>query len=253
MLFSANLGFLWNDLPLPEAIRRAKAAGFDAVECHWPFDTPAQETAAALAETGLAMIGLNTRRGAPGENGLLALPGREAEARHVIDEAVAYAAAIHTPAIHAMAGIASGAQAHATYLANLRYACDRAHQHGITILIEPLNPYDAPGYFLRNARHAEAIIHELGLPNLRLMFDIYHQQITAGDVCRSFEALQPIIGHVQIASVPARARPDAGEVDYRFVLARIRDLGWERPIGAEYRPNGATEQSLGWLPALQAL
>jgi len=253
MLFSANLGFLWNDLPLPEAIRRAKAAGFDAVECHWPYEIPAEETAKALKETGLVMLSLNTRRGAPGENGLLALPGRVSEARAAIDEAIAYAVATQTPSIHVMAGIASGLEAHATYLENLRYACDLARPHAITILIEPLNPYDAPGYFLRTAAQAEAIIHELNLPELRLMFDIYHQQIIAGDICRSFEALLPIIGHVQIASVPARARPDQGEVDYRFVLSRIRDLGWNRPIGAEYRTNGPTEESLGWMPDYQAL
>ena len=76
MRFSANLGFLWQDRPLPEAIHAAHAAGFDAVECHWPYDTPAQATRAALEETGLPLPGLNTVRGEPGENGLCALPGR---------------------------------------------------------------------------------------------------------------------------------------------------------------------------------
>ncbi len=253
MLFSANLGFLWNDLPLPEAIRQARKAGFDAVECHWPYDTSAQEVAAALTETGLVMLGLNTRRGGEGENGLLALPGREADARAAIDEAIAYAVATRTEAVHAMAGIAEGAKAHATFLDNLRYACARAREHDITILIEPLNPYDAPGYFLRTAAAAQAIILELDLPELRLMFDVYHQQITAGDICRSFEALLPLIGHVQIASVPTRGRPDQGEVDYRSVLSHIRALGWTRPVGAEYRPNGPTGESLDWLSGFRTL
>ncbi|NKC22767.1 TIM barrel protein [Ochrobactrum oryzae] len=253
MLFSANLGFLWNDLPLPEAIRRAKEAGFEAVECHWPYKTPAEDVVEALAETGLVMLGLNTRRGNTGENGLLALPGREQEAHAAIDEAISYAAATGTEAVHAMAGIAEGTRARATFLKNLRYACTRARKHGITILIEPLNPYDAPGYFLRNTAQAEAIIRELDLPELRLMFDVYHQQITAGDICRSFETLLPIIGHVQIASVPMRERPDRGEVDYRFVLSYIQALGWTRPVGAEYRTNGSTEETLGWLPEFQAL
>jgi len=146
MRLSANLGFLWSDLPLTEAIRRAKIAGFDAVECHWPYDTPSSVVAAVLAETGLVMLGLNTRRGGEGENGLLAVPGREREARAAIDEAINYAVATGTEAVHTMAGIASGHIAHTTYLDNLRYACSKARKHGIKILIEPLNPYDAPGY-----------------------------------------------------------------------------------------------------------
>ncbi|MDR0252670.1 MAG: TIM barrel protein [Brucellaceae bacterium] len=253
MRFSANLGFLWNDLSLPEAIRKAKAAGFDAVECHWPYARPAEDVAAALQDTGLTMLGLNTRRGATGENGLLALPDRVNDARAAIDEAIAYAVKINTPSIHVMAGNASGEKAHKTYLENLHYACLKARPHQITILIEPLNPHDAPGYFLNNAAQAEAIIRELNLPELRLMFDVYHQQITGGDICCSFKTLLPIIGHVQIASVPARARPDNGEINYRFILNYMRDLGWERPIGAEYRPEGATEHSLGWLEEFQAL
>ncbi|MGQ3673850.1 hydroxypyruvate isomerase family protein [Xanthobacter sp. TB0136] len=249
MQFSANLGFLWNDLPLPDAIRAARKAGFDAVECHWPYAVPAAETAAALAETGLRMLGLNTRRGGPEDNGLLAVPGREAEARAAIDEAIAYAVATATSSVHAMAGVAEGARAHETYLENLRHACAQARPHGITILIEPLNPYDAPGYFLKNADQAAAIIAELNLPELRLMFDVYHQQITAGDICRSFERLLPVIGHVQMASVPARAHPDEGEVNYHTVLSHMRRLGWTRPVGAEYRTHGPTEETLGWMQA----
>jgi hydroxypyruvate isomerase len=253
MQFSANLGFLWNELPITEAIHKAKAAGFDAVECHWPYETPAEDVAAALQATGLVMLGLNTRRGKPGENGLLALPGREDEARAAIDEAIAYAVKLNTPSVHAMAGIAAGDGAHNTYRKNLRYACEQARPHQITILIEPLNPYDAPGYFLRNALQAEAIIQELDLPELRLMFDVYHQQNTAGDLCRSFAKLLPIIGHVQIASVPARGRPDMGEINYPFILSHMKELGWSRPIGAEYRPEGSTDESLGWLSAFKEL
>ncbi|MCF7645468.1 TIM barrel protein [Bacillus subtilis] len=251
MRFSANLGFLWNDLPLPEAIRQAKAAGFDAVECHWPYNTPAEDVARALTDTGLTMLGLNTRRGASGENGLLALPDRVQDARAAIDEAIAYAVKIKTPSVHVMAGNTSGDEAHRTYLENLRYACLKARPHQITILIEPLNPYDAPGYFLKCAKQAEAIIRELNLPELRLMFDVYHQQITGGDICCNFKKLLPIIGHVQIASVPERSRPDTGEINYRFILSYMRDLGWQRPVGAEYRPAGATEGSLGWLKPYQ--
>lgn len=247
MKFSANLGFLWAELPLPDAIRAAAAAGFDAVECHWPYDTPPGAVAEALAQTGLRMLGLNTRRGdvARGENGLSALPGREAEARAAIDEAIAYAKAIGCGAVHVMAGYSGGPLARAAFVANLRYACARAD--GLTILIEPLNPYNAPGYFLNGTGLAADIIREVGHPALQMMFDFYHLQIIEGDVSRRFAALQPIIGHVQVASVPDRGTPDHGELDYRHVFALLRQLCWEQPIGAEYLPKGPTPPTLGWL------
>jgi len=163
MKFSANLGFLWTDRPLPEAVRAAHAAGFDAVECHWPYETLAQEVKAVLEETGLTMLGLNTIRGKPGENGLSALTGRETDARAAIDQAIAYADAIGAGAIHVMAGFAEGPEAHATFLANLRYARRQCPDH-ITLLIEPLNRHDAPGYFLKTTDQAKSILEELGLP-----------------------------------------------------------------------------------------
>ncbi|MBP7241462.1 TIM barrel protein [Amaricoccus sp.] len=249
MKFSANLGFLWTDRPLPAAIRAAKAAGFDAVECHWPFDTPAAEVRAALAETGLPMLGLNTVRGdvGRGENGLAALPGREAEARASIDQAVAYAAEIGARAVHVMAGNTSGPRARETFAGNLRHACAAAAPHGIAILIEPLNHYDAPGYFLANSAQAAALIRELGLANLKLMFDCYHLQIMEGDLTRRLAALLPLTGHIQIAAVPDRGPPDHGELDHAWLLPEIDRLGWTAPVGAEYRPGGDTDASLGWL------
>jgi hydroxypyruvate isomerase len=249
MRFSANLGFLWRDLPLPDAIRAAKAAGFAAVECHWPYDVPAAETRDALRETGLPMLGLNTRRGdvTIGENGLSALPGREAEARAAVDEALDYARATGTRAVHVMAGNSSGPRARAAFLANLDHACAQAARDGITILIEPLNPYDAPGYFLNGTGQAADIIRTLGAPNLRMMFDCYHVQIIEGDVVRRLGALLDLVGHIQIAAVPDRGAPDHGELNYRHVLREIRTLGWDRPVGAEYRPIGPTDESLGWM------
>ncbi len=245
--FSANLGFLWGDRPLPEAIAAAKAAGFDAVECHWPYDTPAEETSRALGETGLRMLGINTLRGKPGENGLAALPGREAEARAAIDQALTYAARIEAGMVHVMAGFASGTDAWAVFVANLSYAAKRAAPHGITILIEPLNRHDAPGYFLQTTDQACEIITEVGEKNLRLMFDCYHIGRTEGDIITRFKDLLPIIGHVQFASVPDRGPPDHGELDFTTIFAAIADTGWAAPLGAEYKPKGPTAESLGWM------
>jgi hydroxypyruvate isomerase len=250
MKFSANLGFLWADRPLPEAIRAAKTAGFDAVECHWPYDTPPTEVAAALEDTGLRMLGINTVRGEAGENGLAALPGREAEARAAIDQALTYAVEIGAANVHVMAGIAEGDSALNTFTVNLAYATARAAPHGITILIEPLNRYDAPGYFLTTTDQAVSVIDAVASPNLKLMFDCYHVQLMEGDLCHRLARLKPKIGHIQFASVPDRGPPDQGEVDYGYVFAKIAALGYDMPLGAEYKPVGPTEDSLGWMSTL---
>lgn len=249
--FSANLGFLWRELPLPDAIRAAKTAGFDAVECHYPYDVPAEAVRRALQETGLAMLGLNTIRGnvEAGGNGLAAVPGREAEARRAIGQAVEYAVATGTLNVHVMAGKAQGDAARATFIDNLGHACELSAQAGITILIEPLNHRDAPGYFLQTSEQALDIIEAVGRPNIKLMFDCYHLQIMQGDLTRRLQTCLSSIGHIQIAAVPDRGEPDHGEIDYRHILRMIETLGYDRPIGAEYRPAISTEAGLGWLAA----
>ena len=249
MRFSANLGFLWADLPLPAAIRAAKDAGFDAVECHWPYGTPAPAVRAALDETGLEMLGLNTQRGAPGENGLAALPGRAQDARAAIEEAVHYAIATRTRSVHVMAGFAAGPAAHAAFVDNLRFACAMAQRSGISILIEPLNRHDAPGYFLTSTDQARDIIQQIAAPNLRLMFDCYHVQRSEGDVTHRLVDLLPIVGHIQFASVPDRGPPDKGELNYAHVFRVVSELGYASPLGAEYKPKGRTGSSLKWMTA----
>jgi len=247
--FSANLGFLWNDLSLPDAIRAAKQAGFDAVECHWPYEFDAQEVKAALEETGIQMLGLNTVRGNldAGENGLSALPGREDDAIDAIDQALDYAIAIGAKNIHVMAGFAKGQDAHNTFVSNLRYACEKAEDHGIIILIEPLNNYDAPKYFLSKTGQAKTIIEEVGFTNIKLMFDCYHVQLMEGDISNRLQKLLPIIGHIQFASVPDRCSPDHGELSYAHIFKTIADMGYNAPLGAEYKPSKPTDETLGWM------
>lgn len=247
MKFSANLGFLWTDLSLPDAIRAAGASGFSAVECHWPYTTPAALILDALRETQLPMLGLNTVRGGLGENGLSALPGRQAEARAAIDQALDCARVIGARHVHVMAGYAQGAEAHETFVENLDYAARRAADAGICILIEPLNRYDAPGYFLTRTDQAIAIIEAVGAANLKLMFDCYHVQLMEGDLTHRLAALQNHIGHIQFASVPDRGPPDHGEINYRHLFSELRRLGYDKPLGAEYKPVGPTGNSLAWL------
>ena len=251
--FSANLGFLWTELPLPEAIRRAKAAGFAAVECHWPYDVDPLAVQAALAETSLPMLGLNTRRGRPGiDNGLAAMPGREAEARAAIDEAFAYGDRIGARRVHVMAGRAFGVEgARAVFAANLAYACDVAAGHGMGVLIEPLNHRDAPDYFLIGLAMAADIVARLARPELSIMFDCYHLQITGGDLAESFVAHRQMIGHVQIAAVPSRGEPDGGEVAYERLLPLFEAAGYDGFVGAEYRPATTTDAGLGWMEAFR--
>lgn len=252
--FSANLGFLWNDRPLPEAIAAAAAAGFSAVECHWPYAFDADDVRAALDAAGVKMLGLNTVRGdvAAGENGLAALPGRQDEARAAIDQALRYAGAVGCGAVHVMAGRTNGdPDAEDVFRSNLGYACAEAAARGVTILIEPLNMRDAPGYHLRTVDQALATIAAVGAPNLKLMFDCYHIQVMQGDLVRRLQTALPHVGHIQIAAVPDRGEPDSGEVDYAWVLAQIDALGWKQPVGAEYRPRGASVAAgLGWMAAV---
>ena len=252
--FSANLGFLWTELTLPDAIRAAKYAGFDAVECHWPYDIPVEAVRAALSETDLPMIGINKVRGdvTKGESGLLALERQEAGAEAAIHQAIEYAAAIDCRSIHAMAGVATGQRAHETFVKNLKLATAAAKDHGITILIEPLNPFDAPGYFLSTTAQARAIIDTVAEGNLALMFDCYHYGRTEGNVVTGLRKNIDITGHIQFAAVPDRGSPDHGDVDYGEVFAALDEMNYTRPLGAEYRPDGNTDASLSWMKTLRA-
>lgn len=250
--FSANLGFLWNTLPLPDAIHAAKRAGFEAVECHWPYATPSSEVKNALNETGLKMLGLNTQRGnvASGDNGVAALVDREQEARAFIDEAIAYANEIDCLNIHVMAGFTDhGEHAENCFRENLTYACEQAAKSDKVILIEPLNKYDAPGYHLSTLETALETQRAVAKHNLKIMFDCYHLQIMGGDLIRRLSSCLKNVGHIQIAAVPDRGEPDNGEINYPWLLKEIDDLGWEGFIGAEYKPRTSVEDGLTWLSA----
>ena len=251
MRFSANLGFLWPDRPLAARIRSAAQAGFDAVEMHFPYSESLDEVRAALRETGLPLLSLNTRPGdvAAGEFGLAALAGQETRARAAIDEALDWAAALGAGGVHVMAGKGGD---EATFLANLVYALDRAQTLGIAVLIEPINPRDAPGYFLASLEQAAAYVRSLG-PGSRILFDCYHLQILGGDLLRRFDLHRDLVGHVQFAAVPDRGEPDRGEVNYGWLLPEMAAAGYEGAFGAEYRPRGLTEAGLGWLGPLKGV
>lgn len=254
--FAANLTMMFNELPFPQRFSAASRAGFTGVEFLFPYDHSPAEVAAWLKENGLfnALFNMPPGNWAAGERGLASLPGRETEFRAGVATALAYAQAQGTPCLHAMAGLlppdADRAAHRAVFIENLRYAARALAAHGITLLIEPINSRDMPGYFLTTQAEAHAIREEVGEPNLKVQMDFYHVQIMEGDIAMKVRKWFEHIGHIQIASVPARNEPDDGEVNYRYLFRLLDELGYQGWIGCEYRPRGRTEDGLGWLQTL---
>lgn len=253
--FSANLGFLWPDRPLLQRVEAAARAGFRAIELHWPYDVPAVEMKEACRRHGLTLLGLNTVVGdaAEGDFGLGAVPGREAEFQAAVAQSIAYCRGSGATAIHCMAGAVpedQRAEGRETFLRNLETAA--AEADGLTLLLEPINPRDKPGYFYSRVGEAIELIEELGKPNVRLMFDVYHVGVTEGDVLTRLERCLPLIGHVQIAAVPSRAEPDEGEIAYPAIFAALDRIGYDGWVGCEYKPRGDTDAGLDWVGRLGA-
>ncbi|MEM1376625.1 MAG: TIM barrel protein [Pseudomonadota bacterium] len=249
MKFSANLGFLWVDRPLPDRIRAAKAAGFDAVECHFPYEHPVEEIKGVCDETGLRMLGINTAPGPEECFGMAALPGREVEAIALIDQAIDYAAALGAQHINTMAGLTGGAaDAEEVYRENLAYACEKAAAHGLMIVIEPLNPRAKPNYHCWRLDQAAETIKAVGADNLKIMYDFFHMQIVHGDLEATLRENIDLIGHIQFAAAHDRGEPDDGEVNFSYLFSVLNCLGYKGHLGAEYVPRyGSVEDGLGWL------
>jgi hydroxypyruvate isomerase len=250
--FAANLSMMFTDVPFLQRFERAAAAGFRAVEFLFPYDYSPGEVTQAARAAGVEVVLFNTVPGdwSGGERGLAALPGREEEFRAGVARALEYADALGCRQIHAMAGlVAAGADREAmraTYVDNLRFAAESASKTGVTVLIEPINTRDIPGFFLNYTEQAAAIIAEIGASNLKLQFDIYHRQVMQGDLTPAIETHLPLIAHMQIADTPGRNEPGTGEINYSFLFAAIDRLGYAGWIGCEYRPRGETEAGLGW-------
>ncbi len=245
---SANLGLLWRERSLPEAMQAAAWAGFDATELHYPYDVPATTVKHALDESGLPLLNLNTTPGdQAGDFGLAAIPGREDEARAAIDQALAYAKTLGARSVHVLAGKALGQDARNAFIEALAYATEEAEAARLNILIEPLNDRDVPGYFLTSLDDARDLLQTIAAPNLKIMYDCYHRQIMRGDHLEQIRAALNDIGHIQFAAVPDRGEPDQGEVNFRWLLPAIQDLGYGGWFGAEYRPRGTMNEGLSWM------
>ena len=252
LTFAANLSWMFKEHGFLDRFAAAADAGFDTVEYLFPYEHDPDDIAARLARHKLKLALFNAPPGdfAKGDRGFACIAERRAEFRASIANALDYACVTGAPRLHLMAGIGVGEEALTTYKQALDFACEEAGAHGIDILIEPLNPRDAPGYLLNDFTLARRLIDELKLPNLRLQFDIYHRQVIHGDVIRGLRDLLPITGHMQISSVPGRGEPCSGELDDRRILKAVEKMGYAGVIGCEYNPAGGTLEGLGWMRGL---
>lgn len=255
--FAANLTLLFTELPFLDRFAAAAEAGFRAVEMLFPYDHPPEAVARALERAGLDLALFNAPPGdfAAGDRGLAALPGRREEAERSIETALAYALATGARRIHVMAGIADGADAKAAYRAFLRHACPRLAEHGIALMIEPINRRSMPGYVLNDGDAAADLVAELrgeGFSNLALQFDIFHMQILHGDVTVRLRRMLPLVGHVQVAAVPDRGEPGSGELDEGHLFRTLDALGYDGFVGCEYIPKAGTREGLGWFAPYRA-
>ena len=252
---AANLSMMFNEVPFLERFAAARLAGFEGVEYLFPYDFPPAELRARLTGEGLTQVLFNMPPGdwAKGERGLASLPGREAEFRESVKKALDYATALDCRQIHCMAGIVpagvSPVTAAAVYATNLARAAEQAQPAGVRLVIEPINHRDMPGYFLNTQAQGAAVVEAIGHDRLGLQFDVYHVQVTEGDITKRMEQFMPVIAHMQIADVPARNEPGTGEIGWPFVFRRIDELGYKGWVGCEYRPAGETVEGLRWREA----
>jgi hydroxypyruvate isomerase len=248
----ANIGFLFPELPFLDRFEAAAKAGFAGVEYASPYEHPAAELRSRLQANGLTQGLINSPAGdrAAGERGGAGLPGREGIFRDSVQQALDYATALGSKLVHVMAGVPPADlpydTALALYAANLAWAGELGLKAGVKLVIEPLNPRDAPGYLLHTQEQGAAIVDAIGRDRIGLQFDIYHCQTAQGDVTTRLEKLLPVVGHMQFADVPGRHEPGTGEIGWEFVFRRIDELGYTGWVCAEYAPAGDTVAGLAW-------
>ncbi|XP_068175982.1 putative hydroxypyruvate isomerase [Antennarius striatus] len=258
--FCANLSWLFTELPdFSQRMIAAAAAGFEAVEAAWLYESDLLELRRAKEASGVEVVLINTPPGdvQSGEAGLAAVPGRQVDFRRGLDLAVKYANGLGCKRIHLMAGrVPVGShrrdvaqEMEGVFVQNLKYAADILSKNGITGFIEPINTrVTDPVYFLDSPHQAVAILEKVGKPNIRLQMDVFHWQIMDGNLTQNLHKFFPLIGHIQIAQVPGRNEPNsAGELNYSYLFSTLEKLGYQGYIGCEYKPLGSTEDGLEWL------
>jgi len=254
--FAANLTMLFTELPFMERFAAAREAGFDSVEYLFPYPYEKEDLAAALTVHGLRQVLHNLPAGNwdAGERGIACHPDRVAEFREGVARAIQYAIALKCPQLNCLAGkVPAGVErehAHITFVGNLRFAAAALKENGIRLLIEPINPFDIPGFFLTRTDQALAVIDEVGSDNLFLQYDIYHAQRAEGELAGTLGRHLDRIAHIQLADNPGRNEPGTGEIHYAWLFKHIDALGYTGTIGCEYKPKTTTTAGLGWMKAL---
>ena len=250
--FAANLTMLFTEVPFLDRFERAAKAGFTAVEFLFPYAFATADIKARLDAHGLKLVLHNLPAGDwdAGERGIACLPGREAEFRAGVANAIEAATALGVPRLNCLAGkMPAGVDEtllRATFIANLKFAAAELHQAGLKLLIEPINRYDIPGFFLHRTDQAIAILDEVGAPNALVQYDIYHAQRAEGEIAATLQKHLARIGHVQLADNPGRNEPGTGELNWPFLFAHLDRIGYQGHIGCEYKPANGTEAGLGW-------
>jgi hydroxypyruvate isomerase len=250
---AANLSLLFGEHDFLDRFDAAARCRFRAVEFQFPYDYDARELRARLDAHGLQQVLFNAPPGdwASGERGIAALPGREHEFRRSIDTLLAYAEALSCPRVHVMSGVVPAdtprERCEERFVANLRAAASAAATAKRTLVLEPLNPVDFPGYFVSSIEEAARLIGLIGAPNVRIQYDLYHQQMHRGALVRTLHGHADAIEHVQLAGVPGRNEPDADqEINVPFLFDALDAIDYAGWVGCEYRPRGRTEDGLGW-------
>ncbi|HOM11928.1 MAG TPA: hydroxypyruvate isomerase [Rubrivivax sp.] len=254
--FAANLTMLFNEHDFLDRFAAAAKAGFKAVEFLFPYAYPAAEIKSRLDANGLQLVLHNLPAGNwdAGDRGIACDPARVDEFRAGVAKAIDYAKALGVPRLNCLAGKrpagVSDAQARSTLVANLKFAAAELHKAGLKLLIEPINTYDIPGFFLGTTAQALSILDEVGADNAYVQYDIYHAQRMEGELANTLQQHLARIGHVQLADNPGRHEPGSGEINYAFLFRHLERIGYQGWVGCEYKPAARTEDGLGWIQAL---
>ncbi|MCW5613433.1 MAG: hydroxypyruvate isomerase [Rubrivivax sp.] len=251
--FAANLSTLFIDAPLIERFGRAARAGFAAVEVQFPYELPAAAIREQLDVHGLEMVLHNLPAGdfAAGDRGIACDPARVAEFRAGVPRAIAYARTLGVPRLNCLAGrMPAGvdeATLRRTFVENLRFAAAALADAGLVLLVEPINRFDVPGFYVHRTLQALELLDEAGAANAFVQYDLYHAQRSEGELAGTLERCLPRIGHVQIADNPGRHEPGSGEIHWPFLFAHLDRIGYAGWVGCEYFPAAGTEAGLGWM------
>ena len=250
--FAANLTMMFTEVPFLDRFERAARAGFHAVEFLFPYGHPAEEIRQRLSDHRLELVLHNLPAGnwEAGERGIACHPDRGAEFREGVSRAIAYAGVLGVKQVNCLAGKAPAGVEEAalrrTFVENLKFAAAALKVEGLRLLVEPINTFDIPGFYLSRTAQAISVLDEVGAGNAFLQFDVYHAQRMEGELAATIQRHLPRIGHIQVADNPGRNEPGTGEINYPFLFAHLDRIGYAGWIGCEYRPATTTEAGLGW-------